>query len=249
MSRSWGLQMRWWCAIVGLIGFAAPGAAVGQPHITILFHVRPPYAYFEPNRQVTGILVAPVSAALAKAGIGVDWSEMPPARQTEEIKRAKDSVCALGWFRRPEREAFASFTDPIYRDRPTIIVARIDDARFADGMSLEDSFRDASRTLIVKSGYSYGAAIDGWIKSLQPHAEISSGANELLLGMVAHARVDYAIMAPEEAGDLLGTTAELGASLHAVRLSDAPDGELRYLMCSKATPAALILQFNQALAP
>ena len=30
----------------------------------------------------------------------------------------------LGWFKRPERENFARFTDPIYQDRPTVIVAR-----------------------------------------------------------------------------------------------------------------------------
>jgi uncharacterized protein (TIGR02285 family) len=248
MSRSLALLMLWRCAIVGLIGLAASDAAAGEAHLTVLFHVRPPYAYYDAGQQVAGILAVPVSTALAKAGISADWVEMPPARQTEEIKRAKDAACGLGWFKRPEREAFAAFTDPIYRDRATIIVARKDDARFADGMSLEDSFQDASRTLIVKTGYSYGAEIDDWITKLQPHTQVSSSTNELLLGMLVQARGDYIIMAPEEAEDLLGSKAEFGSSLHAVQLSDAPDGELRYLMCSKATPAELITRFNKALA-
>jgi uncharacterized protein (TIGR02285 family) len=196
---------------------------------------------------VDGLLFAPVSAALARAGIDADWVEMPSARQTEEIKRSEDAMCALGWFKRPERESYASFTDPIYQDRPAVVVARKDDARFADGMSLHDSFKDPARTLIVKTGYSYGAVIDEWLKALQPDAEVSSVGNELMLGMIAQNRADYAIMAPEEAEDLLGSRPELGTSLHPVQLNDAPAGELRYLMCSQATPADVIARINKAL--
>lgn len=243
-----GLLMLWRCTIVGLMGVAASQAAADQSRVTILFHVRPPYAYYGPDHQVDGLLSAPVSAALAKAGLNADWVEMPPARQTEEIRRAEDATCGLGWFKRPERETFASFTDPIYQDRPTVIVARRYDARFADGMSLQDSFKDQARTLVVKTGYSYGAAIDAWIKALQPRAEVSSVPNELLLGMIVQARVDYAVMAPEEAEDLLASRPELGMSLQAVQLSDAPAGELRHLMCSQATPAEVIARINKALA-
>jgi uncharacterized protein (TIGR02285 family) len=242
--------MRLGALIAGLIGAAAGSAPAGaaEPALSILFHVRPPYAHHGAGGDVTGLLAAPVMDALARAGIAAEWVEMPPARQTEEIKRAKAAACGLGWFKRPEREAFALFTDPIYHDQPTIVVARKDDARFRDGMSLQDSFRDPSRALLVKTGYSYGATIDEWIKALRPRAEASSGDNEQLLGMIAQRRADYAIMAPEEADDLLNSMADLHAALRPVKPSDAPHGERRYLMCSKATPAALIERINRALA-
>jgi polar amino acid transport system substrate-binding protein len=239
--------MFWRFSVVGMMGVAAPAAAAEQTDITMLFHVRPPYAYYDAAQDVGGLLVAPVMDALSEAGIAAEWIEMPPARQTEEIKRVKRAVCGLGWFKRPERETYAVFSEPIYRDQPTVVVARTGDTRFADGMSLQDSFRDASRTLLAKAGYSYGAELDEWIKTLHPTVERSSGANEVLLGMIAQRRADYAIMAPEEAEDLLGSVPELGASLRAVRLSDAPDGELRYLMCSTATPAGLVAAINDAL--
>jgi polar amino acid transport system substrate-binding protein len=190
-----------------------------------------------------------VEAALVKAGLSADWLEMPPARQTEEIKRANEILCGLGWFKRPEREAFALFSAPIYHDQPTVAVTRKVDSRFVDGMSLQDSLGDDSREIIVKTGYSYGATIDAWMAALQPRTEVSSGDNESLLGMVALERADYAIMATEEADDLLATVPELGTSLHAIRLSDAPDGELRYLMCSKATPLDLVARINEGLPP
>jgi polar amino acid transport system substrate-binding protein len=232
--------------IVGLMLLsAAPVPAVAeQPALTILFHVRPPYAYYDAGHNVACLLAGPVDEAVARAGTSANWVEMPPARQTEEIKRSKEAICGLGWFKRPERETFALFTDPIYHDQPAIVVARQRDPRFADGMSLQDSFRDASRVLIVKTGYSYGSTIDEWIKLWHP---TSSGSNEQLLGMIAQQRGDYVIMAMEEADDLLGSVTELGAALRPVRLSDAPNGELRYLMCSKATPAELIARIDAAL--
>lgn len=243
--------MRCRTVIACMIGIAATALPAGadEPAVTILFHVRPPYAEFDGQHQVAGLLVDPVKAALAKAGLEAGWSEMPPARQVAEIKRSNARVCALGWFKRPDREAFALFSAPIYHDQPTVAVARKNDSRFADGMSLQDSLTDDSREIIVKTGYSYGATIDEWMAALRPHAEASSGDNESLLGMIALERADYAIMAPEEADDLLATVPELGTSLRAIRLSDAPDGELRYLMCSKATPADLIARIDAELTP
>lgn len=237
--------------LASMIATLSAGSPAGadDPAITILFHVRPPYAELDSQHQVTGLLAEPVKAALADAGLAAAWIEMPPARQTEEIKRTNANLCGLGWFKRPERESFAHFSAPIYRDRPTVVVARRSDDRFADGMSLQDSFRDGSREVIVKTGYSYGATIDQWLAALQPPTEVSAGDNESLLGMVALERADYAIMAPEEAEDLLGTVPDLTASLQAVRLADAPNGELRYLMCSKATPLELIARINEGLAP
>ncbi len=243
--------MRCGAVIAGLIGVAAAAlpTSADEPAVTILFHLRPPYAEIDDRHQLTGLLVDPVRAALAEAGLTADWLEMPPARQTEEIKRSNASVCALGWFKRPEREAFALFSAPIYHDQPTVAVARKSDGRFADGMSLQESLRDDSREIIVKIGYSYGATIDEWMAALHPRSEVSSGDNGALLGMVALERGDYAIMAPEEADDLLATVPELRASLHAIRLSDAPAGELRYLMCSQATPAELLARINDELPP
>lgn len=241
--------MRACFVLAGLACLAAASAAQADAaSVTILFHVRPPYAYYDAAHEVVGVLVAPVKEAMTKGHITADWVEMPPARQTEEIKRAVGAVCGLGWFKQPDREIFALFSAPIYHDQPTVVVARQDDARFADGMSLQDSFRDPARTLIVKTGYSYGTTIDEWVKALQPHTETSAEANEMLLGMIAQRRADYAVMAPEEANDLLATMPQL-AALRIVRLSDAPEGELRYLMCSRATPEDLIGRIDQGLPP
>ena len=241
--------MRWPCLVAGMLGFslAALEAAADDPSLTILFHVRAPYSELGAPAGVKGLLVSPVIRAMTQAELSAQWIEMPPARQTEEIKRATGPVCGLGWFKRPEREVFAHFVGPIYQDKPSVIVARKDDARFASPATLQFIFADRSAKLIVKTGYSYGAAIDAWIQRLRPDAEESAGSNEAILNMIANSRRDYAIMAAEEAEYLLARNAPLAFSLQAVELTDAPDGEQRYLMCSKATPADTIAKLNTAL--
>ncbi len=239
--------------IAGVLGLmAASGAALLPARadhlpITIYFHVRPPYA--EPGAPVgvKGLLVTPVIKALNEAGLEAQWIEMPPARQTEEIKRAVQPACGLGWFKRPDREEFAVFTAAIYKDRPTVIVARKDDARFAAPASLQRTFSDPRLRLLVKTGYSYGKIIDDWVLHYHPAAAESAGTNETMLNMIANGRNDYMIMAAEEADYLLERDAPLGAALRAVALSDAPEGEQRYLMCSKSTPADAIARLNAKL--
>lgn len=252
--RALGLaDMRWSGLIAGVLGLlAAAGAALPTARadhvpIIIYFHVRPPYA--EPGAPVgvKGLLVAPVIKALNEAGLDATWVEMPPARQTEEIKRAAEPACGLGWFKRPDREQFANFTAPIYKDRPTVIVARRDDTRFAAPASLQRIFSDPRLRLLTKTGYSYGKIVDEWLQLHRPSIEESSGTNETLLNMVANNRSDYMIMAAEEADYLLERDAPLGAALHAIALSDAPEGEQRYLMCSKSVPADAIARLNARL--
>jgi uncharacterized protein (TIGR02285 family) len=239
--------------IAGVLGLAAAATAAFLPAradhlpITIYFHVRPPYA--EPGAPVgvKGLLVSPVIKALNEAGLEAQWVEMPPARQTEEIKRAVEPACGLGWFKRPDREEFAIFTAAIYKDRPSVIVTRKDDARFAAPAALERIFSDPRLKLLIKTGYSYGKIIDDWLQHYRPAAAESAGTNETMLNMNANSRNDYMIMAAEEADYLLERDAPLSAALHAITLNDAPEGEQRYLMCSKSVPADAIARLNAKL--
>jgi polar amino acid transport system substrate-binding protein len=241
--------MHWPSLVAGALSLslAAFAAAAAEPELTILFHVRPPYSELGAPAGVKGLLVAPVVRAMDQAQISAHWIEMPPARQTEEIRRAHEPVCGLGWFKRPEREDFAFFVGPIYEDRPSVVVARKDDPRFKPPATLQQIFSDPGAKLIIKTGYSYGPVVDAWLQRQQPDTEESAGSNEAILNMIANNRRDYTIMAAEEADYLLARNAPLGFALQAVELSDAPAGEQRYLMCSKATPADAIAALNAAL--
>jgi ABC-type amino acid transport substrate-binding protein len=236
--------------ILGLIGFMLlqAASASADPPLTLYYHERQPYSAKQPDGSVRGITADIADTALKAAGIPYRWEDIPSARQLEVIKRNEGPACGLGWFKRPDREAFAKFTEAIYHDLPTIVVARADDTRFAGTPTLDALFHDKTLILLTKTGYSYGAEIDAKIASEAPNLRRDPSDNRIMLGMVGRKRVDYMIMAEEEAKDLLADP-ELGKSIAIYHLGNAPPGEYRYLMCSKSVPDALIARMNQAIVP
>jgi polar amino acid transport system substrate-binding protein len=235
--------------LAALAMLALANQAWAEDALVIYYHQRPPYSARKADGSVKGITADIVTQALSVAGIPYRWEESPSARQMEVIKRDEAPSCGLGWFKRPDREAFAKFTAAIYHDLPTIVVARAKDPRFFGMPSIEGLFSDKSLTLLTKTGYSYGAELDAKIADQKPKARADASDNGTMLGMVSRERVDYMIMAEEEAKDLLTQAEFADAGLKIYHLANPPTGEYRYLMCSKSVPDAVIARINQAITP
>jgi polar amino acid transport system substrate-binding protein len=238
----------WWsfAAILGLIALKATPAQADD--LTLYYHERPPYSAKQPDGSVRGLLADIADTAMKTAGIAYHWEDLPSARQLEVIKRNEGAACGLGWFKRPDREAFAKFTLAIYHDLPTIVVARSDDPRFSGTPDLDALFGDKSLLLLTKTGYSYGAEIDAKLAAEAPTLRRDPSDNHTMLVMISRKRVDYMIMAEEEAKDLL-TDPELGKAVAIYHLGDAPPGEYRYLMCSRSVADDVIARINKAIVP
>jgi polar amino acid transport system substrate-binding protein len=234
-------------AVVALIG--ATGSVWAEDDLVIYFHQRPPYSSKQADGSVKGITADIVTQAMSVAGIAYRWEELPSARQMEVLKRDQSKACGLGWFKRPEREAFAKFSAAIYHDLPTIVVARAKDQRFVGTPTIDALFADRTLTLLTKTGYSYGGEIDQKIADQKPNSRADSSDNRIMLGMVSRERVDYMIMAEEEATDLLSKSDFADSGLAVFHLANPPAGEYRYLMCAKSVPDDLIARINQAITP
>ena len=50
--------------------------------------------------------------------------KMPFKRQLITIKANKIKACGIGWFKKTEREKFAWFSQPIYKDKPTVAISK-----------------------------------------------------------------------------------------------------------------------------
>jgi uncharacterized protein (TIGR02285 family) len=228
---------------------ATAGGAWAADDLVIYYHERAPYSAKQADGSVKGIIADIVTQAMSVAGVPYRWEELPSARQMAVLKRDEGKACGLGWFKRPEREEFAKFSTAIYRDLPTIVVARAQDRRFAGTPSIDALFADKALTLLTKTGYSYGAELDAKIADQKPNARADASDNRIMLGMVSRERVDYMIMAEEEARDLLSQPDFADAGLAIFHLADPPAGEYRYLMCSKSVPDDLIARIDQAITP
>lgn len=214
--------------------------------VTIHYNERPPYLKTT-GTQVTGITADPVAKALKKAGIPFEWMSTPAKRQTYLFQENSGCDCGVGWFKNPDREKFAFFTAAIYKDKPQVAIVRSNDMRLKNGTTLDAAFANKELRLLVKDGYSYGAALDEKIAKGNPTLIKTIVESVMMINMLKKERGDYYILAPEEAESLVTSAGLKMNEFRLVSFSDMPPGNERYLMCSKKVGENIIKKISAAL--
>ena len=233
-----------------LAAFAAAASAFDAraEYLTILYHDRAPYYQNKGDGRVSGIVATPISRALETANIRYRWLIRPGNVHLKIIESGDTKSCAAGWFKNPKRQEYARFSDPVYRDRSQIVVARTNDKAVVTHTSLHSLLLDRKLKIGTKRGYSYGPFLDGLIRDLSPQKVDSNRENSGMVQMLLGRRFDYFLAAPEE---FLTLAEKLEADIKRismVRMWDIPPGNHRYLICGKDVPQSLIDRFNSALA-
>lgn len=222
--------------------------AQAQTPIQVYYAERIPYAISDQKGGIEGLTASPVARAFQTANIPFEWKKMPFKRQLITIKANKKKACGIGWFKNPERKEFARFSDAIYQDRPTIIIARKGNIAFDGHHTIKDLFKDNSIKLLVKDGFSYGKYLDELIEKEQPSKILVVGSSNLeMLQIILSGRADYFFAAEEEAEQMITSAGLSTSQFDLLSLNDMPAGNARYLACSKQVPTKIIEQFNQAL--
>ncbi|MFO7989178.1 MAG: substrate-binding periplasmic protein [Thermodesulfobacteriota bacterium] len=214
--------------------------------ITILYHERPPY-YVTGPLGIYGLCVDPVKKAFSAADIGVEWVKMPAARQLEMLKSNAKNICAIGWFKNPERKKFAVYSHAIYQDKPMIALARSDNLRLISQRSLAQTLENEAVTLLRKDGYSYGQYIDDMILKHGPRQEITTAENIGMLKILHDGLADYFFISEEEAAELIHTSGLLADTFQFIRFTDVPAGNKRYLLFSKSTDKRIVDRVDAAI--
>jgi Trk K+ transport system NAD-binding subunit len=104
-------------------------------------------------------------------------------------------------------------------------------------------------TVLVKSGFSYGAQIDALLAQLQPERVVTSADSVAMVRMVATQRASFMLAAEEEAAYLVDQAIVSPGALKIVHFSDLPPGERRHILCSQAVPDAVIERLDKAIGP
>jgi uncharacterized protein (TIGR02285 family) len=239
-SKRRGLVL--FCAVPAAGVMLAQVAAAQQP-IALLYNERPPYIIERPDGSAEGLTATPAANMFRKAGIAVVWKKMPTNRQIAVVKDGGGDDCAIGWFRNPEREHFAKFTKPIYRDRPTVLLANRDFI-----VPLQPSLRAllARRDVrvLVKEGFSYGAYIDGLLAALKPQLVSTAVENVQMIRMIGADRADFMFVAEEEASYLVERAGFHPGDFRLIHPVDVQQGEKRYVMCSRHIDDRIIERLN-----
>lgn len=216
--------------------------------LQVFYNERPPYQVTSVTGTVSGLTADPVAYALQKAGIAFTWVPMPPARQLLKLQENHGRAAAVGWFRNPEREAFAKFSEPIYQDRQIAVLARMDNPRVARARSTGELLSDRDLTLLVKLGYSYGKELDARIARQGTRTVPVTVENLSMVQMIHARRADCMFIAPEEADSAIRLAGITAADLRLRTFPDMPQGEKRYLLFSLQMEDDSIHRINRYLA-
>jgi polar amino acid transport system substrate-binding protein len=233
-------------ALLGIMaaGAAMAGGASAAADLKLYYTERPPY-YATTGNEVRGLLADIAEATLKKAGVPFVWTVMPPARQFELVKRGTEAGCVVGAYKNPERSAYARFSREMYRNRPTIALGRKNDRRLARIAGIDALLSAPDLVLLVKKSYSYGTFLDGKIALLAPRMYETTVDSDTMFKQIGGERSDYMFMAAEEGEHAIQTPE--GAGLATYPVPGMPEGNPRYLMCSRAVPESALARIDAAL--
>ena len=234
--------------IVMSIFFICALPVKAQSPIQLYYYERIPYAVADNQGEVSGLCATPAANAFKKAGIPFQWKKMPFKRQLVTIKHNKKKACGIGWFKNPEREEFARFTNEIYQDKPAITISKKGNQALRRHQDLKTLLQDKQIRLLVKDGFSYGAYIDGLIKKYDPEVVVvATSTNIQMLQMIMAGRADYYFTSEEEAEHMIINAGYEVSLFQLQHYSDMPAGNRRYITCSQQVTPETIDLLNRAL--
>lgn len=224
----------------------AVGAVHAQERIDLHFYVRPPYMVKNADVQVGGLTADPARAAFEAAGVPFRWQQTPAKRQLVMIESGTGLDCGVGWYRTPERERFGKFTAPLYRDKPTVGIAR---SEFQPrSKTLAGTVADPATRVVMKLGLSYGQDVIDIVARGKAQVMTATTEQASLARMVATGRADFMFSPQEEVGILRADVAGGVESLKVLTFADLHEGATRHILCSRKVSDATIDKLNAALA-
>jgi polar amino acid transport system substrate-binding protein len=215
--------------------------------IIIYYFHRPPLYLTNNDGSAGGFIVEIVKNIFNEAKIPYQFREVSVKRVEGHLKRG-DYACGIGWFKLPEREDFANFSDPIYRDQSLALIINKRKIGFLPEQATIQQILKSGLTLGVINGFSYGAWADENISKNQPKVEKIAGDQMNLLNMIAKGRCDYTLMGTEEIAWILQHNKKLVENLTTYKITDAPQGNHRYIMFNKTVDKDIIININAAIA-
>ena len=228
------------CMLLGV------GSVHAQDPIDLHFYVRPPYMVKAGEAQVSGLTADPAQAAFDKAGVPFRWQQTPAQRQLVMIERGSGFDCGVGWYKTPEREKFGKFTAPLYRDKPTVGIARAD--FHPHSKTLAGIVADSATRVVMKVGLTYGPGVVGTMALAKAQVLKVTTEQANLARMVESGRADFMFSTQEEADILRADVDRGGEGLKVLTFPDIHAGSPRHILCSKKVSDETIDRLNAALA-
>ena len=214
--------------------------------IALYYFNRPPYYFTGKNNTPKGLLLKPVLKQLANAPINIVAKEIPSDAVLGRLRANKGRECGIGWFKNPDREKFARFTNAIYTNKPLVILTTLKKKdSFQDLKTLEEIFRSALVWGHVEN-YSYGEYVDNMVAKAKPKKAASNDQKHMIKMMVG-GRFDYMLIAPEESEVFISNSGFDKNDFFLFSPDGMPHGNSRYILCSRKVEESEIAVLNKFL--
>ena len=220
----------------------------GAEGLLMVFRDKPPYSYVD-NGVAKGFLLERTKRILGRAGIDVQFRELPPKRIFLEIEKNEQAMCSFGWYKIAEREKYAKFSVPMHQDRPHVVLAG---ARSVDAVrkrsTLRDLMKDRALTLAAADGVSYGTELDALIAAFPGKADRTLQSPLQVAKKLAAQRADFMFIDQDDFDYLTASNADFrGDGLVRIEYPDMPVGLKRYILCSQQVGENTMRQLNAAI--
>ncbi|RZT11061.1 conserved hypothetical protein [Duganella sp. CF402] len=234
--------------IAGLCAALMGDAAWSAPTpITVAWRDKPPYHYTE-NGLAKGFLLARAQQVFAAAGLPARFTNEPQKRIWANFQHGATNYCSISWYRLPEREAVAQYSQPFHEDLPhTILIAPGMVERVKAHATLAALLADTTLTLGVIEGVSYGPVLDPMIRASKNKIMSRTVETTQMMRMLSVSRASYMFVDRED-WEFFRDKEKAGQSLVRYDLPDMPGGIKRHVVCSRDVPQETMNKINQAIA-
>jgi polar amino acid transport system substrate-binding protein len=238
-----------WLSLLLALSVPAQAEAPGPPaELTVYYFERMPF-FGDRDGEASGLLIDVSRLILDEAAVPYRFVNVPVVRLFDSLRKPGNS-CVVGAHRTKEREAIYAYSDDfIYRDRPFRIVVNKGKRKALPERPTIRQVLQSELRLGVAEGYVYGDWLDRKIIEYQPKLQKVNIGNdsEKMHKMIIGGRFDYQFAVAEEAQYIVTEDQEHSDNLTTVEIADAPNGNMRYLLCSKGINAATLKKINAAI--
>ena len=230
-------------AFLALLPLSA--AAQSESDIEFGFNNKPPLFYFE-GSQARGEVVDVVRHACIAAAVRCKFTELPFQRVLLYLEQGRPGFAALGFSKTPEREKFVTFSEPIWRDAPPVLLVRAaDKSAFLEYSSLKNMIQNSRFVFGGKLGnvYPISDALQGMGAR---DSRFTAEATRFPLLLVAE-RFDFTMLYQDEILPAFQASGITPEAVAAISYPDLPLGGERFLLFSKSVPTEIGRKLNLTL--
>jgi|APSaa5957512535_1039671.scaffolds.fasta_scaffold96399_1 polar amino acid transport system substrate-binding protein len=224
-----------------------PFSSANSADIDWLVHERPPFRMWIDDTTVTGLFVEQAAKVFREAGVSFEWRRSSASRTQTLLEKNRGAICSTGWFKTEKRQAYAKFSKPFYQGNGTGALVRNDHTEVLLYKTFEELLADKHLSVGVRRKWSYGKYFDALLEKNGTKKVVHDQTNAGSIAMLAAGRFDYLLISVDTSDFLMNSVDRAKGKLKVLKMTDAPAGDLRYIMCSNNVSDEIMGRLNDAI--